>query len=76
MTNFEIFGWCALFLVSCLAVAWAARHLHKPDTAEKLQADQAREAAILSLQWRAQAEHAAALAEMYAARVERLKNAI
>lgn len=72
MNNLSIFVICILLVLLCFAVAWAVRRWHKPETAADVQAAQAREAAVLALQWAANAEHARALAKMYAKRRDRL----
>lgn len=72
MNNFQIFLVCAVLVALCFAIAWGTRRLHKPELAADVQARQLREAAVLALQWEANAEHAQALADMYAARERRL----
>lgn len=64
MNNFLI---CAVLVLLCFLLAWVVRRMHKPEVAADVQASQLREAAVLALQWAANAEHAQALAEMYAA---------
>lgn len=72
MNNLQIIIVLFLFLLLCLAIACAARRLSKPMTAETVRQHQLREAAVQSLQWAAQAEHATAMSLMYAKRYERL----
>ena len=70
--NLQLFAALCGILALSLVLAWAARRLHRPETADKVKARHLTDAQIKSEQWHATAEHAAALAKMYDRRIERL----
>ena len=70
--NLQLFAALCGILAVSLVLAWAARRLHRPETAEKVKARHLADAQVKSEQWHATAEHAKALAKMYDRRVARL----
>lgn len=70
--NLQLFAAMVGLALASLALAWAVRRLHRPETADKVKARHLADARVKSEQWHATAEHADALAKMYDRRIERL----
>lgn len=68
----QIIFFCAALVALCFLIAREVQRRHTPTSAEDVKAQQLREAGVLALEWQATAEHAQALADMYAARAARL----
>lgn len=71
-STFQILAVCLVFLLLCVLIARAARAWGRPADAQAIAAEQRRDAAVKALEWIAQAEHARAMADMYATRGKRL----
>lgn len=70
--NMQLLASLALLVLLSWLIARTVRAYRKPDTADVVRARQLAAAGVQALQWRAQAEHAQAMADMYDKQRERL----
>lgn len=70
--NWQLLGALALLVIISWCIARVVRNHHKPETADTVRDRQLLDAKTQALEWRAQAERAAAMADMYDRRTERL----